>query len=157
MSKLKEVEENIKETINKIISDKLGEATKESDNWKVLVSYLPHMSEIKFMAGWSGWCDGDTEYPIASPLLSSTKWMSSLGDEDDEEENEWWKSQNSGEGYELDWSEDTDHDKMIKKFILSLSKTDADKFSTAYESLVEEIFKVVGSYYEYNDLIVIKV
>lgn len=144
---LKEVKTEIDETVHRLIAEKLSDAVKQEKDYHILKKYVPELYEIKMMTSWSGFNDGDPEYAICVPLFRS--YCGSL--------EESFKAEYGGDGYDVNWADNTDHDDMICKIVEGLNVEEFKEFTLAYENLCESIFDIVGHHYEIDELILIEV
>lgn len=147
MMDLNGVKDVVKAQVSELLATSLPDAIRVEPEFQVLKSIVPYISQIKMKSGWSGFNDGDAEYKLPVPLF-----IDYASDVD-----EAFKSAYSGEGWDVDWDENTEHDDMIYAAAAALDENEFKEFIRSYNNLCEKIHGVVGDYYEFDDLMIFEV
>lgn len=139
------VSEKINKLLKDIINNDLPDIIRKSDQFKALQKFAPEIDEIVLAVGWSGYCDGDREYPVCIPLFI----------ESDHNINCCYKTQDQDEN--IKWDKDSKTDKYLKEIFENLSEGDKYVFQTNYYDICNEVFCVIGDVYSVGDIVRIKV
>lgn len=139
-SEVKVIVDKIKDFSKNIIKNDLPSVIKKSKEFEALKKIVPEIDEITLAYGWSGWCDGDTEFPVCIPLIDC---------------DDLYKSQDQDNN--IKWGKDNKTDKYLKKAYESMSEDDKDVFVTNYVSICDSIFDVITTVYSVGDVVRISI